>query len=44
MDTNPYHPCAWKGCLPGPGLGLSGKDVGNFALAGGFVMGRLVLS
>jgi hypothetical protein len=41
VGINPYHPCGWKGRLPGPGLGFGGKDVRNL---GGFVMGRLELS
>ena len=44
VDATPYHPSSWKGRLPGPGLGFGGKNIGNIgSLAGGFVMGRLVL-
>ncbi|KIJ60554.1 hypothetical protein HYDPIDRAFT_170170 [Hydnomerulius pinastri MD-312] len=41
----PYHPCGWKGTLPGPGIGLGGKDVMNLGLVNGgtYVMGRLVM-
>ena len=45
IGATPYHPCAWKGRLPGPGLGFGGKDVGNLGSVNqGFAMGRLVLS
>ena len=45
VGATPYHPCAWKGRLPGPALGFGGKNIRNLgALAGGFVMGRLALS
>lgn len=41
----PYHPCGWKGTLPGPAVGLGGKDVMNLGLVNGgtYVMGRLVM-
>ncbi|KAF8122453.1 hypothetical protein EV363DRAFT_1404860 [Boletus edulis] len=41
----PYHPCGWKGTLPGPGVGLGGKDVMNLGLVNGgtYVMGRLCM-
>ena len=41
----PYHPCGWKGTLPGPGIGLGGKDAMNLGLVNGgnYVMGRLVM-
>ena len=40
----PYHPCGWKGTLPGPGISM-GKDVMNLGLVNGgtYVMGRLVM-
>jgi len=41
VGATPYHPCSWKGRLPGPGFG--GKDVGNLP-GDAFVMGRLVLT
>ena len=45
VDAAPYHPCSWKGHLPGPGLGFGGKNIGNIGThAGEFVMGMLVLS
>ncbi|EGN94158.1 hypothetical protein SERLA73DRAFT_144617 [Serpula lacrymans var. lacrymans S7.3] len=45
VGVTPYHPCAWKGKLPGPGLGFGGRDLSNLGLVGGsgFVMGRLVM-
>ncbi|KAH0838854.1 hypothetical protein J3R83DRAFT_7268 [Lanmaoa asiatica] len=41
----PYHPCGWKGTLPGPAIGLGGKDMMNLGLVNGgtYVMGRLVM-
>lgn len=42
----PYHPCGWKGTLPGPGLGLGGKEGnGHVGLVNGgtYVMGRLLM-
>ncbi|KAH7884089.1 hypothetical protein F5I97DRAFT_1814686 [Phlebopus sp. FC_14] len=41
----PYHPCGWKGTLPGPAIGFGGKDVMNLGLVNGgtYVMGRLVM-
>ncbi|KAF9235836.1 hypothetical protein BU15DRAFT_64488 [Melanogaster broomeanus] len=41
----PYHPCGWRGALPGPAIGLGGKDVMNLGLVNGgtYVMGRLVM-
>lgn len=45
VDPFPYHPCGWKGTLPGPGIGLGGKDMMNLGLVNGgtYVMGRLVM-
>lgn len=46
VGRTPYHPCMWKGTLPGPALaGLIGKDLGNVGLVNGgtYVMGRLVM-
>ena len=45
VGSSPYHPCGWKGTLPGPGVGLGGKDVMNLGLVNGgtYVMGRLVM-
>lgn len=46
VGLTPYHPCGWKGTLPGPALiGFGGKDVGNVGLINGgtYVMGRLVM-
>ncbi|KIM81770.1 hypothetical protein PILCRDRAFT_821118 [Piloderma croceum F 1598] len=43
VDATPYHPCSWKGRLPGPGLGIGSKNIGNIgALGGGFVMGLVL--
>ncbi|KAI9461133.1 hypothetical protein HD554DRAFT_2028410 [Boletus coccyginus] len=41
----PYHPCGWRGTLPGPAVGLGGKDMMNLGLVNGgtYVMGRLVM-
>ncbi|KAF9221269.1 hypothetical protein BS17DRAFT_768790 [Gyrodon lividus] len=41
----PYHPCGWRGALPGPAVGFGGKDVMNLGLVNGgtYVMGRLVM-
>jgi hypothetical protein len=46
VGLTPYHPCGWRGTLPGPALvGFGGKDVGNVGLVNGgtYVMGRLVM-
>ncbi|KIK92079.1 hypothetical protein PAXRUDRAFT_830306 [Paxillus rubicundulus Ve08.2h10] len=45
VDPLPYHPCGWSGTLPGPAIGLGGKDVMNLGLVNGgtYVMGRLVM-
>lgn len=45
VGLTPYHPCGWKGTLPGPAVGFGGKDVGNVGLVNGgtYVMGRLVM-
>ncbi|KAG1746901.1 hypothetical protein EDB19DRAFT_1688271 [Suillus lakei] len=45
IGLTPYHPCGWKGTLPGPAVGFGGKDVGNVGLVNGgtYVMGRLVM-
>jgi hypothetical protein len=45
VDSLPYHPCGWSGTLPGPAIGLGGKDVMNLGLVNGgtYVMGRLVM-
>lgn len=49
VNQNPYHPCGWRGVLPGPGLGnglgLGGKDVRNldFGGRGGFMLGRVLV-
>ena len=49
INQTPYHPCGWRGVLPGPGLGhglgLGGKDVRNLDLGGrgGFVLGRVLV-
>ncbi|KAF8878454.1 hypothetical protein BD779DRAFT_1663823 [Infundibulicybe gibba] len=48
-SVQPYHPCGWKGVLPGPGLGLGlglgGRDVRNLNLGGngGFMLGRVMV-
>lgn len=49
VNQTPYHPCGWRGILPGPGLGqgsgLGGKDVRNLDLGGrgGFMLGRVLV-
>jgi len=49
IHQTPYHPCGWRGVLPGPGLGhglgLGGKDVRNLDLGGrgGFMLGRVLV-
>lgn len=49
VNQTPYHPCGWRGILPGPGLGhglgLGGKDVRNldFGGRGGFMLGRVLV-
>lgn len=49
VGPTPYHPCGWKGVLPGPGLkqgmGTRGKDAKNLNLggSGGFMVGRMVV-
>lgn len=48
-NQTPYHPCGWRGILPGPGLGhgfgLGGKDMRNLDLGGrgGFMLGRVLV-
>ncbi|KAG6333435.1 hypothetical protein ID866_5656 [Astraeus odoratus] len=42
----PYHPCGWKGTLPGPGLSRAAKEGGEgggLVNGGSYVMGRLVM-
>lgn len=41
----PYHPCGWKGVLPGPGFASGVKDSSDGGLVnnGAYVMGRLVM-
>lgn len=49
VSASPYHPCGWKGVLPGPalglGLGLGGKDGRNIGLGGSgeFMLGRVLV-
>ncbi|KIN97399.1 hypothetical protein M404DRAFT_16752 [Pisolithus tinctorius Marx 270] len=41
----PYHPCGWKGVLPGPGFvsGVKDSSDGGLVNNGAYVMGRLVM-
>lgn len=49
IGVAPYHPVAWNGTLPGPGLGhgigLGGKDLRNIELGGrgGVILGRVLV-
>jgi hypothetical protein len=47
MGSFPYHPCSWKGTLPGPAVSLpvGSKDMMNLGLVNGgtYVMGRLIM-